>query len=183
MGLLYTVLGLIFMSGDVVKDDVLFGFLTQVGVYEDEAPTRRPADISVRPDIKELFGDVRNLVFKEWGQKQHYLDIKKVFPILKAMILMIRLILTLISGWFQWHGQPELWDSLGRASQTRSEEKFRTEHYLWNVQRETKALQRTVWKSPSRGTRCLQGRCGQFRKISLAGERTECDIFHLAMLW
>ena len=28
--------------------------------------------------IKELFGDVRQLVFSEWGAKMHYLDVTKV---------------------------------------------------------------------------------------------------------
>ena len=28
--------------------------------------------------IRELFGNVRQLVFDQWGQKMHYLDITKV---------------------------------------------------------------------------------------------------------
>lgn len=93
MGLLYTVLGLIFMSGDVIRDDVLWKFLTQMGVYEDEvggkkagsgggggASQRAGAALGggVAEDVRKLFPDVKSLIFKEWGQRQNYLNIKPI---------------------------------------------------------------------------------------------------------
>ena len=95
LGLLYTILALIFMSNDVVKEDVLFRFLKNLGVYEDELnsnhgnTTRRSSQSQrqnghhdsvsgVLPEIKELFGDVRKLIFQEFSNRQHYIDILKV---------------------------------------------------------------------------------------------------------
>merc|ERR1712038_1040401 len=80
LGLLYTVLGLIFMSNGVVREDVLFRFLRLLGVYEEDDRAGGPGGSKsiLSEGIKELFGDVRQLVFSEWGAKMHYLDVTKI---------------------------------------------------------------------------------------------------------
>lgn len=63
----------------------------QLGVYDDKAGAatgRRLANGDhsrssgwgggVRDDVGDLFGDIKKLIFTEWGQKQQYLDITKV---------------------------------------------------------------------------------------------------------
>ena len=40
--------------------------------------TRRTSRGGNEGETSALFGDIKNLVFKEWGQKQQYLDITKV---------------------------------------------------------------------------------------------------------
>ncbi len=87
-GLLFAVLGLIFMNNDVVTDEALFKFLGQLGVMEDHsassAASRRASTDEqhrhrgVNRSIEDLFGDVKQLVFREWGQRQQYLDIKRI---------------------------------------------------------------------------------------------------------
>lgn len=89
LGLLHVVLGLIFMSNDVLRDDVLFQFLRKLGLSDRQTggaeleasqgrrslPPHLSSDSSVHPD---WFGSIRDLVFKEWAQRQHYLEVKKL---------------------------------------------------------------------------------------------------------
>jgi len=77
-GVLFTILGLILMSNDKVTDEVLFKFLRQMGIYEDEK-SNRPSKIVVDPEVSELFdGDVKKFVNDILVTKQHYLKREKV---------------------------------------------------------------------------------------------------------
>jgi len=87
LGLLYSVLAVIFMSNDVVSDEDLFHFLRRMGVCvaQGRARGRRthgggPAvEEPIVPELVHCFGPcAKALVFKEWGTKQQYLDVKKV---------------------------------------------------------------------------------------------------------
>uniref|UniRef100_A0A0K2TSU6 Magelike [Ciona intestinalis] n=1 Tax=Lepeophtheirus salmonis TaxID=72036 RepID=A0A0K2TSU6_LEPSM len=89
LGLLFTVLGLIFMSPDgVVDDTVIYSFLKKLSVYDDSMSMDKTMAQKIRstqgetegvsPEIFSLFGNVRDLIHREWGSRQHYLDIKEL---------------------------------------------------------------------------------------------------------
>lgn len=81
MGLLYTILAVIYMSnGRVVNQEVLFGFLQKLGVYEQDVgkKDRMTNNATDDDDMFDMFGDVKALIEKEWVAKQHYLHMKKV---------------------------------------------------------------------------------------------------------
>ena len=67
LGLLFLVLSVIYMNNGQAKQDALFLFLEKLGLYDREN------------DKKEvpLFGNVKTLIEKEWGQKQHYIKVDK----------------------------------------------------------------------------------------------------------
>ena len=76
--LLFTILTLIFMSnGSVVRDDVLDGFLTQMGLKSEDNAEDDDSN-NHRADIKSLFGDVKALIKDEFCKKQHYIDMTEV---------------------------------------------------------------------------------------------------------
>merc|ERR1712244_102508 len=74
LGLLYTVLGLIFMSpSNVVREDVLFKFLRLLGVYEEDEraggsrgrkSTGGSGNSNLSAGIRGVFGNVRELIFE-----------------------------------------------------------------------------------------------------------------------
>jgi hypothetical protein len=78
------------MCNGVVREDDLFKYLKRVGVYEeieDRSGKGRRSTVNVGTgggggavpeDVRALFGNVRELVFTQWGQKMHYLEITKV---------------------------------------------------------------------------------------------------------
>jgi len=90
LGLLYTVLGLIFMSpSNVVREDVLFKFLRLLGVYEEDERAggsrgrkstggSGAGNSNLSAGIRGMFGNVRELIFDQWGKKMHYIDIDKI---------------------------------------------------------------------------------------------------------
>eukprot|EP00096_Caligus_rogercresseyi_P011186 TRINITY_DN4323_c0_g1_i2.p1 TRINITY_DN4323_c0_g1~~TRINITY_DN4323_c0_g1_i2.p1 ORF type:complete len:291 (-),score=97.47 TRINITY_DN4323_c0_g1_i2:133-1005(-) len=86
IGLLFTILGLIFMSPDgVIEEATLNSFLRRLCVYDDEdsssgRPKGRPEASNLDPEIVDLFGNVKDLIHKEWGSKMHYLDINALPP-------------------------------------------------------------------------------------------------------
>ena len=89
MGVLYSVLGLIYMSNGVIHDDVLDPFLVKMGLMghlEHMPPTHlqrglprsTAASLGISEEVFNTFGDVKELIRKEWGQKQHYIDAVQV---------------------------------------------------------------------------------------------------------
>ncbi len=87
LALLFPVLALIFMSNGFVSDDTLFKFLGRMGVYDPAEDSRGrgsslltvggAAANPVPEEIRDLFGNVRDLVFNQWGARMRYLDISK----------------------------------------------------------------------------------------------------------
>ena len=80
MGLTFVILGLIFMSNGKVSDDVLFKFLKQMGVFQEEGATKKggrggqESGGPVEADILELFeGDTKKFVNDVLCNRQQYL--------------------------------------------------------------------------------------------------------------
>jgi len=69
VGLLSTVLALIYMNKKSIKQDELFNFLQKLKVW-DEGSSKREKE-------EGPFGNVKNLIEKEWCQKQHYIKMEK----------------------------------------------------------------------------------------------------------
>ena len=91
LAVLYSILGLIYMSNGVIRDEALDQFLEKMGLMargEDLPPTQvhqsrgqprnTAASLGISEDIYDTFGDIKELIRKEWGQKQHYLDVARV---------------------------------------------------------------------------------------------------------
>ena len=94
IGALYSILGLIYMSNGTVRDEVLDPFLVKMGlmgdpehlppthVYQARGAGAQPRNsataLGIQDDIFDTFGDIKELLRKEWGQKQHYIDVTKV---------------------------------------------------------------------------------------------------------
>jgi len=76
MGLTFSILGLIFMNGGKVSDEVLFKFLKSLGVSEEIVRKERGREktVEVDPEVSALFGgDVKKFVNEVLVGKQHYL--------------------------------------------------------------------------------------------------------------
>lgn len=76
MGLTFSLLGLIFMNGGKVSDEILFKFLKSLGVSEDIVRKERGREkaVEVDPEVTALFGgDVKKFVNEVLVAKQHYL--------------------------------------------------------------------------------------------------------------
>lgn len=76
MGLTFSILGLIFMNGEKVSDEILFKFLKSLGVSEDNVRKERGREKSVEvdPEVTALFGgDIKKFVNEVLVAKQHYL--------------------------------------------------------------------------------------------------------------
>jgi len=67
IGLLIVVLSVIYMNNGVVKEETLFGFLKKLNLFDDNDPKKE----------FEPFGNVKNLIDKEWCNKQHYIQLEK----------------------------------------------------------------------------------------------------------
>jgi len=90
LGALYSILGLIYMSNGTIRDDVLDPFLIKMGllgnpetmpathVQQRGMPRTSAASLGISEDIFETFGDIKEMIRKEWGQKQHYIDAVRV---------------------------------------------------------------------------------------------------------
>jgi len=83
MGLTFSILGLVFMNGGKVTDDVLFKFLKNMGVYDEEGSGKRERGRergvgAVDPEVLSLFGDVKKFVNEILVGRQHYLNRTKV---------------------------------------------------------------------------------------------------------
>jgi len=68
LGLLTTVLSVIYMNNNAIKEDALFGFLENLGLCDGKDPTKND---------HEDFGNIKNLIEKEWCQKHHYIHMEK----------------------------------------------------------------------------------------------------------
>ena len=69
MALLHSILSVIFMSGDVIREEALMKFLVKTGLQDQDAAGSTDG----------FFGsNVKQMIEKDWGAKQHYIDIKKV---------------------------------------------------------------------------------------------------------
>lgn len=80
-GLLMVVLSVVYMNNGVIKDDALFQFLQKMRLWDEEVAKRDRVSMgatSVDPSIIEQFGDIKNLINKEWCQRLHYLTCTKV---------------------------------------------------------------------------------------------------------
>ncbi len=78
-GLLFSVLSLIYMShGKCVKTDVMNRFLTTIGVWEEDFTLNHPTtkETKISSEVRHLFGNVKDLIEKEWT-KQHYITVTK----------------------------------------------------------------------------------------------------------
>ena len=74
MGVLYAVLGLIYMSNGVIRDDVLDPFLIKMGLMGNPenmppAPQRgltrsTAASLGISEDIFDTFGNIKDLIVK-----------------------------------------------------------------------------------------------------------------------
>jgi len=76
MGLTFSLLGLVFMNGGKVSDEILFKFLKSLGVSEDIVRKERGREkcVEVDPEVAALFGgDVKKFVNEVLVAKQHYL--------------------------------------------------------------------------------------------------------------
>jgi len=90
LGVLYSILGLIYMSNGTIRDDALDPFLIKMGllgnpetmppthVQQRGLPRTTAASLGISDDIFETFGDIKEMIRKEWGQKQHYIDAVRV---------------------------------------------------------------------------------------------------------
>jgi len=67
LGLLTVVLSVIYMNNNLIKEEALFTFLENLGLC-DKDPTKRD---------HEDFGNIKNLIDKEWCQKHHYIQMEK----------------------------------------------------------------------------------------------------------
>jgi len=65
LGLLTVILSVIYMNNNLIKEDALFSFLESLDLGA--------RDNTVHPD----FGNIRQLIDKEWCQKHHYLNMEK----------------------------------------------------------------------------------------------------------
>jgi len=68
LGLLTVVLSVIYMNNNSIKEDALFGFLESLGLCDGKDPTKKD---------HEDFGNIKNLIDKEWCQKHHYIQMEK----------------------------------------------------------------------------------------------------------
>jgi hypothetical protein len=67
------------MNNGALKQDVLFSFLNKLKIYEEDMGKRNVGEEPlVDQSIFELFGDVKNLIEKEWAAKLHYIEFAKV---------------------------------------------------------------------------------------------------------
>jgi len=67
LGLLTVVLSVIYMNNNCIKEEALFNFLESLHLC-DKDPTKRD---------NEDFGNIKNLIDKEWCQKHHYIQMEK----------------------------------------------------------------------------------------------------------
>jgi len=79
MGITFVLLGLILMSNDKVTDEILFKFLKNLGLGDDEK-TKQSRNVNViDPEVAELFdGDIKKFVNETLVAKQHYLKRERV---------------------------------------------------------------------------------------------------------
>jgi len=74
MGLTFTVLGLVFMSGGRVSDDILLRFLQNLGLVSEDGKGRRGEIGGIEPEISRMYdGDLKRWVNDCLVSRQHYL--------------------------------------------------------------------------------------------------------------
>jgi len=82
MGLTFTILGLVFMSGGKISDETLFRFVMNLGLSGEDSTGRRKDTIGIEPEVSCLFeGDIKKFVNDTLVSKQHYLKRSRVLDV------------------------------------------------------------------------------------------------------
>jgi len=82
MGLTFSILGLIFMSGGRVLDETLMRFLKNLGIFVEDNRGRKVESGIIDPETNQLFdGDVKRFVNDVLVNKQHYIKRTRIVEV------------------------------------------------------------------------------------------------------
>jgi len=82
MGLTFSILGLIFMSGGRVLDETLMRFMKNLGIFVEDNRGRKVESGVIDPETNQLFdGDARRFVNDVLVNKQHYLKRTRIIEV------------------------------------------------------------------------------------------------------
>jgi len=82
MGLTFSILGLVFMSGGRVMDDILIRFVRNLGLVAEDSRGRKGEQGSVEAEVSQLFdGDMKRFVNDTLVSKQQYLRRTRVVEV------------------------------------------------------------------------------------------------------
>ena len=82
MGLTFSILGLIFMSGGRVLDETLMRFLKNLGIFVEDNRGRKVESGNIDPETNQLFdGDVKRFVNDVLVNKQHYIKRTRIVEV------------------------------------------------------------------------------------------------------
>jgi len=82
MGLTFSILGLVFMSGGRVMDDILIRFVRNLGLVGEDSRGRKGEQGSVEAEVSQLFdGDMKRFVNDTLVSKQQYLRRTRVVEV------------------------------------------------------------------------------------------------------